>query len=604
MKKNFLQNLLTVFTVLLLLLIQFPAPVYVQSMAENEEQIPEENDVGEEEERSYEEDEEEQDTGVEEPETGQGTITVRYLDENGEEIGEAVVREFDLGEYTFEAKSIEGYHLISPVNQTVVISNDGVEKEVVFEYREHPPEPGTGEDEVVEPEERETTVQGIRLVSEPHKTTYPVGEELELDGLVVYRQLSSGEEEEVPLELMSVTGFNSEEVAEDQLVTLGHHGFNAEFTVDIVEGEDSTLFARIFQDPLFGFMLFLVILLLILLILTAKRNKEKDAQPAKSEEGGHIVEDEAPSEKDERKIRAGKIQRKRYIKLLVVLLLLGLFAYGCTLYLLGRVEQGRIAEDDEALGISQDSGRPGITNIAVFGIDAGDGMTGRSDAIMILTLDEINNKIKITSIMRDSYVKIPGRGLDKINHAYAFGGPELAIKTINTSFDLDVRHYVSVNFSSMPVLVDAAGGVEVEVTDREAREIPGIQNGGVHVLNGLQALEFSRIRKIDSDFARARRQRDIMQSIMESALDAPVTSYPSMINQVFPHLTTNMSSNQMLYLGGKAVMKNINHIQHAQFPPPSLGRGQTINRVYYYVFDREEGRIRLSRYIYYDEPLE
>ena len=206
--------------------------------------------------------------------------------------------------------------------------------------------------------------------------------------------------------------------------------------------------------------------------------------------------------------------------------------------------------------------------------------------------------------MRDSYVEIPGRGLVKINHAYAFGGPELALKTINTNFALDVRHYVSVNFSSMPVIVDAAGGVEVEVTDREAREISSIQSGGVHVLNGQQALRFSRIRKIDSDFARTRRQRDIMESTIKSALDTPVTSYPSMLNQVFSHLTTNLSSNQMLYLGSKTVMKNISSIHQAQFPPSAMGKGQTINGVYYYVFDLEEGRNRLSRYIYYDEPLE
>lgn len=306
--------------------------------------------------------------------------------------------------------------------------------------------------------------------------------------------------------------------------------------------------------------------------------------------------------------RSNKTSKSRKRKKIIFITLgiiasLALLAYGGALYLLGQMGREEIPLDDESLGIEQGTGTRGITNVAIFGIDSEDGMVGRSDSIMILTLDQINDKIKITSIMRDSYVDIPGRRMDKINHAYAFGGPELALKTINQNFGLDIRHYVSVNFTSMPAIIDAVGGVELAITDREAREIRGIDSGGTHLLTGEQALSFSRIRKIDSDFERARRQRDVMESVIKSAFRIPVTSFPRTLNNILPHTTTNLGSNQILSLGGKAVMNNVRNIQQVQFPPASIAKGQIINGVWYYVFDLEQGAKKLSQYIFEDVPM-
>lgn len=155
----------------------------------------------------------------------------------------------------------------------------------------------------------------------------------------------------------------------------------------------------------------------------------------------------------------------------------------------------------------------------------------------------------------------------------------------------------------MPAIIDAVGGVEVEVTSREAQEIHGISSEGRYVLDGAQALRFSRIRKIDSDFERSRRQRDVMESVIESAFDMPVSSYPAMLNKILPHLTTNLSSNRILNLGTRVVLNNINDIQQAQFPPATIASGQTINGIYYYVFDLDKGKEKLSQYIYKDIPL-
>ena len=150
----------------------------------------------------------------------------------------------------------------------------------------------------------------------------------------------------------------------------------------------------------------------------------------------------------------------------------------------GRAENDDDHSDKEELGITKEAQAQteqaaGITNIALFGVDARsyDGtFSGRSDAIMVLTIDNEHGKIKLTSILRDVRVYIGEEcaydsGYDKLNHAYAYGGPELAIKTINQNFGLNIEDYVTVNFAAMAEIVDAFGGVDIEVTDGEISEL-------------------------------------------------------------------------------------------------------------------------------------
>ena len=110
-----------------------------------------------------------------------------------------------------------------------------------------------------------------------------------------------------------------------------------------------------------------------------------------------------------------------------------------------------------------------IINIALFGIDAGDNEFGRSDSIMVLTVDPVHNKLKLSSIMRDSYVNIPDHGMDKLNHAFAFGNSALALQTLNENFNINVDNFISTNFSNLPKIIDKLGGVTINLT---AEEIP------------------------------------------------------------------------------------------------------------------------------------
>ncbi|WP_312458650.1 LCP family protein [Proteiniclasticum sp.] len=246
----------------------------------------------------------------------------------------------------------------------------------------------------------------------------------------------------------------------------------------------------------------------------------------------------------------------------------------------------------------------GITNIALFGVDAPLGKRGRSDAIMIVTIDRNSKKIKLSSIIRDSYVNIPGRGMDKVNHAYAFGGPELALKTLNSNFHLDIKNFATVNFTTLPKIINSIGGVSVNITNAEASQIPGLTKAGTYNLTGDQALAYVRIRKIDSDFARSDRQRTVIEAIIEKMLTKPVTSYPGILSNILPLVTTNMGSNDILNIAGSVVTNGIRTIDQKRFPEDSYSKGQMIKGVYYYVFNRDTAINSIGKYIYLDEQAQ
>ena len=334
--------------------------------------------------------------------------------------------------------------------------------------------------------------------------------------------------------------------------------------------------------------------------------------------------------KEKNQFKKKKNAKKGLLIGLIILLFFAGFGYSYLTNLLNSTNHEAITQDDDALGIgdkefdyddseveipgeadSVDRELPfyyedakGITNIALFGVDAPVGQRGRSDSIMIVTVDKNSKKIKISSIVRDSYVNIPDRGMDKVNHAYAFGGPELALRTLNSNFHLDIRDYATVNFTTLPKIIDILGGVSISVTNAEASQISGISSAGTYNLTGAQALEYSRIRKIDSDFARAGRQRTVIEAIIKKMLNSPVTSYPGILSKVLPLVTTNLKSNDILSLAGSVVTNGIKTIEQNRFPQEEVSSGQMIRGIYYYVFNREQTIHNMGKYIYLDETPE
>ena len=266
--------------------------------------------------------------------------------------------------------------------------------------------------------------------------------------------------------------------------------------------------------------------------------------------------------------------RRRYgclaalLKLLVMLALLIALALGA-LYILpvGTF----IIEPDVDLGLSTDLPSNRI-NILLLGVDKEhDGMQ-RSDTMIIASVG--GGSVKLTSLLRDTLVEIPGHGEGRINTAYTLGGPELAVRTVNKNFGLNIMHYIVVDFASVVQFADAIGGVEIDITAAEMEQINVNVKDSARIfkplgytcdelkvygedthLNGLQALGYARIRKIDSDFVRASRQRTLMEAMMKK-IKGNIWN-PVMLGRLgytaFGAVETNLNPAQIISIALKAV---------------------------------------------------
>lgn len=277
-------------------------------------------------------------------------------------------------------------------------------------------------------------------------------------------------------------------------------------------------------------------------------------------------------------------------------------------YLLNKIDKVEI--DKENVGITEEVEEKlaqyddKITNIALFGIDAEDGGVGRSDSIIIATLDFHNKKLKLTSIMRDSYVDIDGYGTDKINHSYAFGGAELAIKTLNQNFNLNIEDFVAVNFTTMPKIIDKIGGITVDITSEEVSYIQGIESAGTYNLTGDQALDYSRIRyATGGDYVRTERQRTVLTKIFEKILAMNPTKYPGLLSEVLPMVKTNFNSAEILELGAEVLSMGVASLEQERFPLDGYCEGKMIDGIYYLTFDKDATVNQLHEYIFEDKKI-
>ena len=229
-----------------------------------------------------------------------------------------------------------------------------------------------------------------------------------------------------------------------------------------------------------------------------------------------------------------------------------------------------------------------ITNILLVGIDARDiSQPSRSDAMMLLTLDTEHKSIKLTSFARDTYVKIPGRGSEKLTHAYAYGGINLLLETIEDNFEIDINDYAIVNFFGFVDIINALGGIEVDVKKDEIKElntyivngqsidkvaqgenVKKITKSGLQTLNGYQALAYARIRYNDSAFGRDNRQRQIIESTLQKMSNASPFKFNSILDSILPSLKTNMSPTRILELGSTILSINNFNIKQLEFPIP------------------------------------
>jgi LCP family protein required for cell wall assembly len=324
------------------------------------------------------------------------------------------------------------------------------------------------------------------------------------------------------------------------------------------------------------------------------------------------------------KHKPNKKKRKKtiiiYSIIFVLLAVIAGFA-GSFYYELGKINNTEIPKTNEGLGINTkvqediEKVDPNneIINFALFGLDRRDkNEPSRSDAIMIATLDKKHKKIKISSIMRDLYVEVPGHGKTKLNEAYAYGGPLLAIKTLNQNLNLNIRDFVSIDFYNMEELIDSLGGVPIDIKKEEINAVNGmmtelaqlggyappfIKKAGLQTLNGKQALAYTRTRFIgNGDYERTERQRTVLTALFNKV----VQSGPAKISALLPFINTSIDKGEIISLGTTVLTSGIRDLEQSRFPIDGFAKDSYINGISYVTTDLKATSNHIYEYLYND----
>ena len=302
------------------------------------------------------------------------------------------------------------------------------------------------------------------------------------------------------------------------------------------------------------------------------------------------------TEKTKKKKSSGlKIFGKIVLVLVIILAILVATIFWFVNNKLGKMQ--KIEINEEELGISEqvDASLSGYRNIALFGVDsrADDyGIGNRSDCIIIASINNKTKEIKLISVYRDTYVKIEGHGLDKITHAYSYGEAPLAIKTLNTNLDLNIKEFVTVNFDSVSEAVDQLGGVQLSITSEEIKYINGyidetskvtgkaskhITQAGTYTVDGVQAVAYSRIRyTAGGDYKRTERMRTVIEAMLKKLKTKNLTEINSFADSILPQVYSNISLTDIISLVPDVTKYNIDE----SIGWPYNTKGITLDRWY------------------------
>lgn len=292
-------------------------------------------------------------------------------------------------------------------------------------------------------------------------------------------------------------------------------------------------------------------------------------------------------------------------------------------------------EDTNSEYIAGSAQDPMILNVALFGVDRHDetDIRSRSDSILILSLDSRHKKIKLTSLMRDMWVNIPGYKNNRINAAIALGGEPLAIKTIEHNFGIKIDRYCTVDFEGFKDIIDIIGGLDIEITAKEAHHINRLlvelddafskgglkpfkspllkEIDGLQHLNGAQALQYARSRKVPTatglhdDYARTFRQRKVISLVVNKFKTSSLPQILSIIEKAGPYINTNLKKNEIITLGKNSLKYLQYELTEFRLPQEGNFEGQNINGASVLVIsDLNKARYELAKYIYEDSVKE
>lgn len=327
----------------------------------------------------------------------------------------------------------------------------------------------------------------------------------------------------------------------------------------------------------------------------------------------HSFED-ISSNSNTQKIRPKKKKKKRFLKVFLILICIFLtFVIGFTAYAYSILSNiTTVPLDTDNLNI-ETSNYDGVKNIALFGIDSrADDKVGRSDANVIITIDKKHGKIKLTSIARDSYVAIDGKGNDKLTHAYAYGRSELMVKTLNKNFGLEITDYLTMNFFELARVIDYLGGIEVDVDEAEFQELnsyvipttdfgdlpceylkaPGFQN-----LSGTQAVCYARIRHTDGDIERGNRQKEVLNAIFVKVKGLSIFKLPKFASMFLSECETSLSTNEIMGIGIRVLLYGTD-FEELSIPNDNVkASGKTIGGKWCYVYDLNKAKEEINNFI-------
>ncbi len=340
------------------------------------------------------------------------------------------------------------------------------------------------------------------------------------------------------------------------------------------------------------------------------KKEETTSTTSSSSEDNIIIQQEPSSSKEE---KHGKKKKKKNIFLRILLFLFILIiifvatAIATSLWFVNdKLDKlnyvNDVTKEDVSVDEQVDESLSEYRNIALLGIDTReDTFSGsRSDCIIIVSINNNTKDVKLLSVYRDTYLDIEGHGLDKVTHAYAYGGPRLTLSTLNRNLDLNISEFVTVNFETVRTVVNAIGGVDITVTAAEASQISGISGAGTYTLNGDQALAYSRIRKIDTDYQRTERMRTVLNAVFEKVKTLDITQLNALLDTVLPHLSTNISKNDIIALLPDLLSY---HVTNSEGWPYET-RGITLNLWYGIPVTLEENVKQLHENLFGEENYE
>ncbi|HEY5561470.1 MAG TPA: LCP family protein [Clostridiaceae bacterium] len=323
------------------------------------------------------------------------------------------------------------------------------------------------------------------------------------------------------------------------------------------------------------------------------------------------------------KIKLNKKFKIFFFTLVSLILITSTTYFVANLYVkshLSKIKIVIIPKDPISTGIDSSTipAKPNITNILLLGTDSREPKSdpGRADSIIILAIDRDNKKIKMTSLMRDSLVTIEDHGNQKLTHAHAFGGPLLAIKTINQNYNLDITDYVEVNFFGLEKIIGYVGGIPINITNPEInaantnlsetaviehKKAPFLIKPGMQILNGMQAVAYERIRYVgNADFQRTQRQRDVLNTLLKKLSTLAITSIPKAADTMFPYIETSLKTDDIMSLCTYILTNKVNQLEESKVPYDGLYKNQIVNGLDVLVWDKVATIARLHQFIYGD----